>query len=163
MWSSHTKLPVLNGALDHRNICFDKQSKHITSSQYSIKACEKLYNKNQITRGYDDNQSTNQNSSRYQVVDCKKSITKSDSSIGRCVEMSHFWPCGQWTCANEVLDIDNNINDSYSNKSIISNCKYNFTIGNFFLNKHKPQLSIVSPKSVDNSLLLSKLCVTRYF
>ena len=85
------------------------------------------------------------------------------------IEMSHLWDCGEWTSGNEHLSIDykyeskSNIND-LCNYNLIDNAKIIdiINIDNFFINKHKPKLTIISPKSIDNTLLLSKIYVKRY-
>ena len=128
----------------------------VYSSGYSMKACEQLYQRNNVIsrlgsasigNTFKPKSTTNDNVN----VNCHMSTSGYLNRSNCSVEMSHLWECGQWTSANEFLFV--------KNAKMIDIRNY----GNFLLNKHKPKLSVISPNSIESTLLLSKLHVTRYF
>ena len=111
---------------------------------YSINVCEKQYGNQKDENGYD-----NYNNTAY-------------------MKISHLWQCGEWTHAEKLLDIRHylrSININATNYNAIRDAKVItkdvIHAESFLIHNHTPQLSIIQPRSLNHSLLLSKLCLTR--
>ena len=139
-------------------------------------------NCNNINSNHHRHTSNNNNNSNNNMNNSINGDNNNNKQSNNSVKVSHLWPCGQWTTADELLHINydcnnnsknnNNNNNRETDNHICSSCNYDLisnakvvdisSVGNFFVNKNRPKLTIISPNSIDNTLLLSKICVARY-
>ena len=113
---------------------------------YSINVCEKRYG----------------NQKAQNAKTCDKNNTDH-------VKISHLWQCGEWTHGNKLFDINSHlkwINANTTNYDAIRDAKVItndiFHQESFFMYNHTPKLTVIEPRSLNHSLLLSKLCLIRY-